>query len=208
MHFLNITLFYNSKSELLKSNKYNEYERVRKNLAVTNGCLLHGGGQETILHVFRDFSFATKVWRMQITSSPKEIIGRADCFVANIREAMTKGNLVNGRREEGFKWSSPSHGWEKINVDGSTSTVDNWSAVGGKEGFRKKLGRCSIFNVELWAILCGLEVARLRNYRKVIVESDCLVAMECRTDKSGDSHLMILVRKITAVNRCFQMVKF
>ncbi|KAK5784733.1 hypothetical protein PVK06_039260 [Gossypium arboreum] len=38
------------------------------------------------------------------------------------REAMTKGDLVNG---------SPSHGWEKINVDGSTSMVDNWSAVGG-----------------------------------------------------------------------------
>lgn len=41
---------------------------------------------------------------------------------------MTKGDLVNGRHEEGF---SPSHGWVKINTDGSTSMVNNWSAVGG-----------------------------------------------------------------------------
>lgn len=67
----------------------------------------------------------------QITSSPKEIIGRVDCFVANIRVAMKKGDLVNGRCEEGFKWSSPSHGWVKINTNGSKSMTNNWSIVGG-----------------------------------------------------------------------------
>ncbi|MFQ6649640.1 hypothetical protein Gotur_023345, partial [Gossypium turneri] len=129
---------------------------------------------------------------------------------------MKKGDLVNGRCEEGFKWSSLSHGWVKINTNGSKSMTNNWSIVGGvipgslgnwKESFRKKLGRCSIFNAKLWVILCGLEVARLRDYRKVIVESDCLEAVECLTDRSGDCHSMTLVRKITTVKKYFQMVK-
>ncbi|MBA0698942.1 hypothetical protein Goari_000620, partial [Gossypium aridum] len=51
-------------------------------------------------------------------------------------------------------------------------------------------------------------VARLRDYRKVIVESDCLEAVECLTDRSRDCHLMTFVRKITTVKKCFQMVKF
>ncbi|MBA0638637.1 hypothetical protein Godav_025346, partial [Gossypium davidsonii] len=48
----------------------------------------------------------------------------------------------------------------------------------------------------------------LRAYRKVIVESDCMEAMECLTDRSGDCYSMTLVRKITTVKKCFQMVKF
>nr|KJB80216.1 hypothetical protein B456_013G086700 [Gossypium raimondii] len=144
------------------------HERVRRNLVVTDGCLMCGGGQETILHVLHDCSFATNIWRT------------------------------------GFKWSSPSHGWVKINTNGSKSMTNNWSIFGGviqdslgnwKEGFRKQLGRCSIFNAKLWVIL-------------FIVESDCMEAMECLTDRSGDCHSMTLIRKITTVKKCFQMVKF
>ncbi|MBA0782933.1 hypothetical protein Gotri_000738 [Gossypium trilobum] len=95
--------------------------------------------------------------------------------------------------------------------------TNNRSIVGGviqdslgnwKEGFRKQLGRCSIFNAKLWVIVYGLEVARLRDYRKVIAESDCLEAVKCLTHRSGDCHSMTLVRKITTVKKCFQMVKF
>ncbi|MBA0602422.1 hypothetical protein Gorai_002602, partial [Gossypium raimondii] len=32
--------------------------------------------------------------------------------------------------------------------------------------------------------------------------------MECLTDRSGDCHSMTLIRKITTVKKCFQMVKF
>lgn len=33
-------------------------------------------------------------------------------------------------------------------------------------------------------------------------------AIECLTDRAGDCHSMTLVRKITTVKKCFQMVKF
>ncbi|MBA0715711.1 hypothetical protein Golax_014597, partial [Gossypium laxum] len=94
---------------------------------------------------------------------------------------MTKGDLVNERREEIFEWSSPSHGWVKINVDGSTSMIDNWSAVGGV--IRNSLGNWKESLGNNWVV-------------------------ECLTDRSGDNHSMTLVRKIITVKRCFQMVKF
>ncbi|MBA0865002.1 hypothetical protein Goshw_008060, partial [Gossypium schwendimanii] len=46
------------------------------------------------------------------------------------------------------------------------------------EGFRRVLSRGSTLNFELWAILYGLEVARLKKYTKVIIESDCRMAIE------------------------------
>ncbi|KAK5844853.1 hypothetical protein PVK06_000994 [Gossypium arboreum] len=130
---------------------------------------------------------------------------------------MTKGDVMNGRREEDIKWRSPSHDWVKINMDGSTSMIDNWSTAEGvirdslenwNEGFIKHLGRCFIHNAELWAIFCGLEVAKLREYRKFIVKSDCLEAMECLTNKFGEGNSLSLVQKISMVKRCFQFVKF
>lgn len=54
----------------------------------------------------------------------------------------------------------------------------------------------------------GLEVAKLRDYRKVIMKSDCLEVVECFMNKSGDCNSITLVQKITAVKRYCQMVKF
>ncbi|KAH1046853.1 hypothetical protein J1N35_037637 [Gossypium stocksii] len=113
----------------------------------------------------------------QTISRPEEITRRINCFVASIKESMIQGDVMNDRQEEAVKWRSLSHGWVKINMDRFTSMTDNWSAAGGvirdslgnwKEGFRKHLARCSIPNVELWAILCSLEVARLRDIEKLL----------------------------------------
>ncbi|MBA0736674.1 hypothetical protein Gogos_010197 [Gossypium gossypioides] len=152
------------------------HEQMRRNLVANGDCALCGCGDETVLHVLHNCSFAKKLWRM----------------------SMTKDDVMNGRKEEDIKWRSLSHGWVKINPDWSTSMIDNWSIVGGvirdslgnwKEGFKKHLGRCSILNTELWATFCGLEVPKLREYRKFIVESDCLEVVECLTNKSGESYL-------------------
>lgn len=52
-------------------------------------------------------------------------------------------------------------------------SMENWF-----EGFRKYMGRGFALKSELWVILIGLEVAQLRKYRKIIVESDCLDVIE------------------------------
>ncbi|KAG8502826.1 hypothetical protein CXB51_000473 [Gossypium anomalum] len=180
------------------------------NSSVANGdYTLCGCGNETALYVLCDCSFAKKLWTIQTISRPEEIIRRTDCFVVSIKESITKGDVMNGKWEEDIKWRSLSHGWIKINMDGSTSMIDNWSTVEGfihdslgnwNEGFIKHLGRCFIFNAELWAIFCGLEVAKLREYRKLIMESDCLEAVSALRISLG--------KKISTVKRYFQIVKF
>lgn len=141
-------------------------------------AILNGEFDDNDFNVLKHAILCWILWKnrncfifQQTISRPEEIIRRTNCFVASIKESMTKGDVMNGRREEDIKWRSPSHDWVKINMDGSTSMIDNWSTAEGvirdslenwNEGFIKHLGRCFIHNAELWAIFCSLEVAKLR----------------------------------------------
>ncbi|MBA0736256.1 hypothetical protein Gogos_009822, partial [Gossypium gossypioides] len=82
----------------------------------------------------------------------------------------------------------PSNGgWIKINTDGAANTNGSLSVVGGVlrdsvgnwiEEFQRFIGRGSAVDAELWAILHGLEMAQSRGYDKVILETDCMTAVE------------------------------
>lgn len=70
---------------------------------------------------------------------------------------------------DSIKWNIPNSGWIKINSDGAASRDDAWSMVGGVlrnstgnwvEGYQRYVGRGSTMNVELGAILHGLELVR------------------------------------------------
>ncbi|KAH1031732.1 hypothetical protein J1N35_043906 [Gossypium stocksii] len=76
------------------------------------------------------------------------------------------------------------------------------------EGFKKYIRRGSILKSEICDILIGLQVARLRNYIKVIFESDCLYTIEMILEISMNIPSMTLIRRIKEVRRKLQEVKF
>ncbi|KAL4280373.1 hypothetical protein GQ457_03G009820 [Hibiscus cannabinus] len=48
-----------------------------------------------------------------------------------------------------------------------------------KFGFARSIGRCSVLDAELWAILDGLRHAWQLGFNRVQLESDCYEAIEC-----------------------------
>lgn len=94
---------------------------------------------------------------------------------------------------------------------------EEWSVVGGTLqysngrwiiGHQRYVERGMSLNSELWAILHGMEIARQREYENVVVESDCLVAIEMIKDSSDGALSNTIVQKIKEVARQFSMVEF
>ncbi|KAL4319850.1 hypothetical protein GQ457_18G018210 [Hibiscus cannabinus] len=84
-------------------------------------------------------------------------------------------------RETRRKWSCPTLGWIKLNVDGAMDLRDGSATIGGVIrddqgnwifGFLKSVGICSVLTTELWAILVGLRHVWRLGFRKIEVETD------------------------------------
>ncbi|KAA3461025.1 reverse transcriptase [Gossypium australe] len=92
--------------------------------------------------------------------------------------------------------SSIFFGMGKGSLGVNQDSTGNWL-----EGLRKYIGRGSALKSKLWVILTGLEVARLQNYSRIIVESDCLDAIEMILGNSMNTSLMTLIGKIMEAKR-------
>lgn len=84
------------------------------------------------------------------------------------------------------RWRPPAVGWIKLNVNGAAARDESWFAAGGLfrdvsgswvVGFQIFIGRGTAFNSELCATLYGLEIARVRGFTKLVVESDSLAGI-------------------------------
>ncbi|MBA0678772.1 hypothetical protein Goari_020094 [Gossypium aridum] len=164
-------------------------ERVRRNLTDDAGCVLCGVTQESILHVLRD------------------------CHGANVVES-DRSRLSRPVR---IKWCPSSSGWVDINTDGAFNRDGNRLAAVGVirdshgnwvVGFKRFSGCRNVVNLELWAILHRHEIARTINCTKVIMESDCLIAIELIKESNANLSSYTLIRKKNEVTRHIQMVKF
>lgn len=122
-----------------------------------------------------EFVFQQKMVEVERTLSAIE------CY-ANFGQKVPKS-----RGKELVKWRSPSFGLVKINSDGVASKSEDWLAIRGIfkdsngnwiERFQRYVERDSALNAELWAILQGLQLALTRNYGKIIVETDCSMALK------------------------------
>ncbi|KAF7844677.1 putative reverse transcriptase [Senna tora] len=101
---------------------------------------------------------------------------------------MSKVNdMENHNSDNNTAWKAPPNGWVKINVDGSHMPGRNLISCGGVArnskgewicGFTKNMGRGLTIQAELWGILTGLNMAWHQNFRKVIIETDSVAAME------------------------------
>lgn len=97
-------------------------------------------------------------------------------------------------------------GWIKGNTDAMVYPCSSSMACGGllrdsngiwKRGFAKKLGRCSIFEAELWGIFEGLKLAWVLGFRKIIAESDPLsVVMMINGAEDGGNNMKCIIQII------------
>ncbi|MBA0777946.1 hypothetical protein Gotri_005892, partial [Gossypium trilobum] len=161
--------------------------------------------QETFIHTLCDCSVAAKVCEKVIPLNYLSHffnLDHLDWVITNLNGDFGGDDAM---RDSLVKWHSPSSGWVKVNVDGSFNMNGHCLMVGGVvrgsagnwlEGFKEYIGRGFALNSKLWAILTGFEVARLQNYSKIIVESECLDAIEMILGNSMNTPLMTLIRQI------------
>lgn len=55
-------------------------------------------------------------------------------------------------------------------------------------GFSRQLGFCSAIKAELWAVLCGLELALSFNFQQIIVESDSSIVISLLKREKEDEY--------------------
>ncbi|MBA0585625.1 hypothetical protein Gorai_016393 [Gossypium raimondii] len=79
-----------------------------------------------------------------------------------------------------------SNCWVYLNTDGSVKYVDMFATGGGLlrdhngtwiVGFTRYLGNCEVIDSELWGVLDGLQITLDRSFRKVIIRTNNLEAV-------------------------------
>ena len=84
-------------------------------------------------------------------------------------------------------WCPPDVGFVKLNTDGSFMPHSMKAGSGGLFrdsngkwilGFTRNCGICTTLEAELWGILTGLKIAQEKGFTKLVIESDCLTAVE------------------------------
>lgn len=129
----------------------------------------------------------------------KQITPSSACTTTRIKhlvdEVQNSDRLLNGLCRKvshqllnsNINWEVPVLGYAKLNCDGAVRSFNEKAACGGVLrddngaflwGFAVKLGRCTVTQAELWAIIHGLKLAKERGYSKIMVESDSLTAVK------------------------------
>ncbi|KAM7472339.1 hypothetical protein LguiA_010522 [Lonicera macranthoides] len=129
-----------------------------------------------------------------------------------------KNNALNNLRitkNRLIKWSPPPTSRIKINTDGS-SVDHGWASFGGLahdengkwlEGFCGRIGYALPLKAKLWGIRRGLKLAKDRNWKGVIIESDsedALDLIECGEIENHPDRIIIedcckMVKELEAV---------
>lgn len=123
-------------------------------------------------------------------------------MIASLMDGCRKQNrnkVVTGR--EGF-WEPPVVGWIKINFYGVASREEDWAAAAGVlrnaegewvAGYQRFVGKGSALSAELWVLLLRLQLAHSQGHSKVVVESDCAVALQMiRACAKGESRVALV----------------
>ncbi|MBA0702873.1 hypothetical protein Goari_026982, partial [Gossypium aridum] len=100
--------------------------------------------------------------------------------------------------------------WVHLFTDGVVANDNGHASAGGVIryhhgnwilGFTHYLGRCSVFEVELWGILDRFLVLLNRGFKRVIVQFDNLEVVKVLQDEAIMDSRMTLLRKIQQIMR-------
>ncbi|KAK9002756.1 hypothetical protein V6N11_060337 [Hibiscus sabdariffa] len=107
-------------------------------------------------------------------------------------------------------WVCPTFGWICLNVDGAASSSTCMISIGDLIrdveggwilGFNKFLGVTSSFNVKLWAIYIGLQLAWDNGFEYVLLQFDCLKAIKLLQGHNMDRISISFVRAIDSLHQ-------
>ncbi|KAA3473259.1 Non-LTR retroelement reverse transcriptase-like [Gossypium australe] len=125
-----------------------------------------------------------RIWRRRNNSLFNGEFGEASSEVAEIFAFAKSITLANSRRNQQndptmsfTSWQLPPSDWCKLNTDGSRHLI-----------------------TELWAIADGLDIAWKRGGKQLLVESDCLIAVNMRNGQTEETEgsLARIVRELLA----------
>ncbi|MBA0614885.1 hypothetical protein Godav_015116, partial [Gossypium davidsonii] len=66
-------------------------------------------------------------------------------------------------------------------------------------GYNRRLGKCSIFNVEVWSILEGLRHIQRRGHDEVIIQFDSLEVVKAILESTSTEANSALIRRIQSI---------
>ncbi|KAK8486596.1 hypothetical protein V6N11_068290 [Hibiscus sabdariffa] len=107
------------------------------------------------------------------------------------------------------RWSRPPPGWIKANVDASVLSTAGSASLGGvfrnedgswHYGFTRNIGHCSVLFAELWALHDCLSKAWSLNFRRLVIETDCMEVIRILKHSSNTrigNNLIELIRNWT-----------
>ncbi|KAK5787192.1 hypothetical protein PVK06_041845 [Gossypium arboreum] len=131
-----------------------------------------------------DFTQGSVSWAIQIHSCPQGVPFR--CLRQSSETRFTKERVF-------------------LNTDGVVQLDTGFAAAGGivrdKDGnwiagFHRFIGKCSVFDAELWGIFDGLRLVQKRGHNQVIILSDSLEVVKAITESSSTSSNSALIRRI------------
>ncbi|XVE58507.1 hypothetical protein DITRI_Ditri04bG0175000 [Diplodiscus trichospermus] len=145
------------------------------------------------------------VFNNVVKSKEYKIVWIKDRILETIN-AFTKNPVGAHARDfviKSVRWIPPSHGWVKLNTDGSLRPSGETARGGGLVrdangswmcGFSFNIGSCDVSAPELWAVVQGLKLAWQKGFRRVVLETDSrLVFSWLRKKERPRSSLMNLV---------------
>ncbi|CAN1168457.1 Putative ribonuclease H protein At1g65750 [Linum perenne] len=177
-------------------------ERAKRHLTEDAACEICRHPTETISHVIRDCTFATRVWRSMgffdtetdiwkgSNDSPSAVAHRSQRWVNWVREAadrdMRNLPIRTEKQTINVAWEPGPAEWITLNSDRSFDAREGRATAGGLArdsngrcafAYTMNLGNCSITRAEMRGAIEGLRRAWDVGYRKVLIQLDSQTAI-------------------------------
>ncbi|MBA0686233.1 hypothetical protein Goari_013845 [Gossypium aridum] len=127
----------------------------------------------------------------QVIGKVEDMVRSTECFAVNVCETNLKGSRSRDSRAVMARWCSANHGWIKVNMDRATNKNGNWSKAGMYYGTYLGIGLKGLEDLLGGAWL---------GYSKVIIETDCMMAVNMIKECLGSTPSMALVKKMKEVS--------
>ncbi|MBA0696842.1 hypothetical protein Goari_003365 [Gossypium aridum] len=198
-------------------------------MADSHFCGLYGSGVETLLHAVRDCLVARNVWVKFVPQTTWRIWKRRNSSLFNgefgevsievagiiafaklVTLANNRSNQQNDPTRSFNRWQSPPNNWCKLNMDGSRHLITGQASAGGLfwdrrgksvTGYDQNIGVCFTLDSELWEIMDGLGIAWKRGVKQLLVESDCLVAVNMLNGQIDETEENMVVDSMATLGR-------
>ncbi|MBA0575382.1 hypothetical protein Golob_024045 [Gossypium lobatum] len=137
--------------------------------------------------------------------------GSSDRSFENLRECYSETSPPGAYFKGSFKPPVEEESFEDsifLNTDGVVQLESGNATARGVVhdangdwifGYNRRLGKCSIFNAELWGILEGLGLIQRRGHNEVIIQSDSLEVVKDILESISTEANLALIRRIQSI---------